>query len=196
MTQSATVERKTKETDIHVKLNLRGSGRSAVDSGIPFLDHMLTLMSVHGFMDLEVSARGDLQIDDHHTVEDLGICLGQAIRRSLGEGKGVRRYGFAAVPMDEAMARVAVDLSNRPFLAYRVDLNRRRAGKFDVSLLEDFFRALVNDARITLHIDLISGEDPHHIAESIFKAFGRALDQAAREEKRLDGASPSTKGIL
>jgi imidazoleglycerol-phosphate dehydratase len=196
MERKATITRKTKETDIRLELNLDGKGVSEIDSGIPFIDHMLGLMAAHGFMDLSVTARGDTEIDDHHTIEDLGICLGSAIQEALGERKGLKRYGQAAVPMDEALARVVVDVSNRPFLAYRVVLKESKTGRFDVHLLKEFFRALVNHSGITLHVDLFSGDDAHHIAEAIFKAFARALDQAVAYEKRLEGSVPSTKGVL
>jgi len=196
MERKATITRKTKETDIRLELNLDGKGISEIDSGIPFIDHMLGLMAAHGFMDLSVTARGDTEIDDHHTIEDLGICLGNAIQEALGERKGLKRYGQAAVPMDEALARVVVDVSNRPFLAYRVVLKESKTGRFDVHLLKEFFRALVNHSGITLHVDLFSGDDAHHIAEAIFKAFARALDQAVAYEKRLEGSVPSTKGVL
>jgi imidazoleglycerol-phosphate dehydratase len=196
MKREAKIERKTKETDIKVRLNLDGKGLSEIDSGIPFIDHMLSLMAAHGFMDIHLSASGDTEIDDHHTVEDMGICLGMAINQALGKKKGIRRYGEATVPMDEVLSRVAIDISNRPFLAYRVSLAETKTGKFDVSLVKEFFRALVNYSGITMHVDLISGDDAHHIAESIFKAFGRALDQAVGVEDRLESAVPSTKGIL
>lgn len=196
MERKASIQRKTKETDIKLKLNLDGKGKSEIDTGIPFIDHMLGLMAAHGYMDIQISARGDTEIDDHHTVEDLGICLGMAIDHSLGEKKGIRRYGQATVPMDEVLSRVVIDISNRPVLAYRVSLVESKTGKFDVTLVKEFFRALVNSAGITMHVDLFSGDDPHHIAESIFKAFGRALDQAAGIENRLKGAVASTKGRL
>jgi len=196
MKREAKIERKTKETDIKVRLNLDGKGLSEIDSGIPFIDHMLILMAAHGFLDIQLSASGDTEIDDHHTVEDMGICLGMAINQALGKKKGIRRYGEATVPMDEVLSRVVIDISNRPFLAYRVSLAESKTGKFDVSLVKEFFRALVNYSGITMHVDLISGDDAHHIAESIFKAFGRALDQAVGVEDRLESAVPSTKGIL
>jgi imidazoleglycerol-phosphate dehydratase len=196
MERKANIQRKTKETDIQLSLNLDGKGLSKIDSGIPFIDHMLSLMAAHGFMDIQISARGDIEIDDHHTVEDLGICVGMAINEALGEKKGIRRYGEATIPMDEVLSRVAIDISNRPFLAYRVALSESKTGKFDVNLVKEFFRALVNYAGITMHVDLISGDDPHHIAESIFKAFARALDQAVDVENRLESAVPSTKGLL
>ena len=196
MKRTATIERTTRETDIRLHLDLDGRGASSIDTGIPFFDHMLQLLAAHGFLDLEIQARGDTQIDDHHTVEDLGICFGAALGQALDGKSGIRRYGFAVVPMDEALARVAMDLSNRPFLRYRVDLKSRTAGAFDVGLLREFLRALVTHAGMTLHVDLLEGEDPHHCAESVFKAFGRALDQATRPEDRLNGDPLSTKGTL
>jgi imidazoleglycerol-phosphate dehydratase len=196
MDRKAKVKRKTKETDIELDLNLDGKGVAEIETGIPFIDHMLGLMAAHGFMDIRISARGDTEIDYHHTIEDLGICLGMAIDKALGEKKGIRRYGQAMVPMDESLANVVIDISNRPFLAYRVTLKERRTGSFDVGILNEFFRALVNYGGITMHVDLLSGEDPHHVAESIFKAFGRSLDMATRIEKRQEGEIPSTKGVL
>lgn len=196
MQRKATVDRKTKETDISLTLNLDGKGVCTIDTGIPFMDHMLKLMAAHSFMDLQLTAKGDTQIDDHHTVEDLGICLGEALRLALGKRQGIRRYGLAVIPMDEALARVAIDISNRPFLAYRVSLKESKTGHFDVGLVREFFRALAHQAGITMHVDLLAGEDPHHIAESIFKAFSRALDQAAGLESRLGKNIPSTKGML
>jgi imidazoleglycerol-phosphate dehydratase len=196
MARQATIERKTKETDIKIKLEIDGSGQSRVDTGIPFMDHMLTLMAAHGFMDLDITAKGDTEIDDHHTVEDLGICLGQVIKKALGKKKGIRRYGRAIIPMDEALARVALDISNRPHLAYRVSLNRTTTGTFDVGLVNEFFRALITHAGITMHVDLLAGDEPHHVAEAVFKAFARALDEACSPEPRLGGDVPSTKGML
>ena len=196
MDRKASIDRKTKETKIKMVLNLDGKGVSDIRTGIPFFDHMLTLMSAHGFFDLEISAKGDVEIDDHHTIEDLGICLGMAISKALGEKKGISRYGQATVPMDEALASVVIDISNRPFLAYRVSLEKSRTGNFDINLIREFFRALVVHAGLTMHVDLVSGNDAHHIAESIFKAFGKALDMAVTVEKRLQGGVPSTKGIL
>jgi imidazoleglycerol-phosphate dehydratase len=196
MGREAKIDRKTKETEIHLKLDLDGSGLLQVDSGIPFMDHMLGFLPAHGFMDMELSARGDREIDDHHTVEDLGICLGLALKDALGEKKGIRRYGEATIPMDEALARVVVDISNRPFLSYRVTLKKRTTGSFDVGLIQEFFRALVTNAGITMHIDLLAGDEPHHISEAIFKAFARSLDRASGPEDRLHGTVPSTKGVL
>jgi imidazoleglycerol-phosphate dehydratase len=196
MKRSSKIDRKTKETEIHLKLNLDGTGLSSVDTGIPFMDHMLNLFTAHGFMDMELTARGDTEIDDHHTVEDLGICLGSALNEALGDKRGIKRYGMATIPMDETLIRVVIDISNRPILSYRVPLKKRTTGTFDVSLMKEFFRALVINAGITMHIDLLAGEEPHHISEAIFKAFGRALDQASGLEDRLDGSVPSTKGLL
>ncbi|HIC84867.1 MAG TPA: imidazoleglycerol-phosphate dehydratase HisB [Desulfobacterales bacterium] len=196
MERRSTIERDTKETKIRVSLNLDGAGRTNVDTGIPFLNHMITLMASHGFMDLEIQAKGDIEIDYHHTVEDVGICLGRAIREALGSRKGIRRFGEATVPMDEALARVSMDLSNRPFLAYEVSLKRTVTGAFDINLAGEFFRAVVNHSGMTLHVDLIRGDDPHHGCEAVFKAFGRALDQASSLEPRLSGGIPSTKGLL
>jgi imidazoleglycerol-phosphate dehydratase len=196
MERKSKVKRKTKETDIELDLNLDGKGVAEIETGIPFIDHMLCLMAAHGFMDIRISARGDTEIDYHHTIEDLGICLGMAIDKALGEKKGIRRYGQATVPMDESLANVVIDISNRPFLAYRVALKERMTGSFDVGILNEFFRALVNYGGITMHVDLLSGEDPHHVAEAIFKAFGLSLDMATRIEKRQEGEIPSTKGVL
>ncbi|MEJ2726429.1 MAG: imidazoleglycerol-phosphate dehydratase HisB [Deltaproteobacteria bacterium] len=196
MKRKAKLSRKTKETDIRLELSFDGKGSADIDTGIAFMDHMLRLTAAHGFMDLSIAARGDTEIDDHHTIEDLGICLGTAIREALGDRKGLKRYGQAAVPMDEALARVVLDLSNRPFLAYRVSVKESKTGRFDINLLKEFFRALVNQSGITLHVDLISGDDPHHVAEAIFKAFAQALDQAASIEARRGGTVPSTKGVL
>jgi imidazoleglycerol-phosphate dehydratase len=196
MERKASIHRKTKETEISLDLNLDGAGDSEVHTGIPFMDHMLTLAAAHGFMDLKIAATGDTEVDDHHTVEDLGICLGKAIHDGLGKKEGIRRYGHAIVPMDEAMVRVVLDISNRPFLAYRVSLKESKTGSFDVNLVREFFRALVVHSGITMHADLVSGDDPHHIAESIFKSFARALDQATGIEARLGAAVPSTKGLL
>ena len=196
MTREFKIDRKTKETNINLELNLDGKGLSEVDTGIPFMDHMLCLMAAHGFMDLKLTATGDTEIDDHHTVEDLGICLGMALRNALGEKSGIRRYGQAIIPMDEALARVVIDISNRPVLCYRVPLKKRTTGTFDVGLIREFFRALVTNAGITMHVDLLEGEEPHHVSEAIFKAFARALDEACGPENRLNGNVPSTKGLL
>jgi imidazoleglycerol-phosphate dehydratase len=194
--RTATVERKTRETDVKLVLNLDGSGAAEIDTGIPFLDHMLVLMAAHGFMDIRLNAKGDTEVDDHHTVEDIGICLGEALGQAIGNKEGIRRYGYAVIPMDEALARVVIDISNRALLAYRVGLTESKTGTFDVHLIREFFRALSQRAGLTLHVDLLSGDDPHHVSESIFKAFGRALDQATGLEDRLGSKVPSTKGIL
>ena len=196
MERKSRIERKTKETQISLSLNLDGKGEAEAKTGIPFMDHMLTLSAAHGFMDLQIFASGDTEIDDHHTVEDLGICFGEAVRRALEKKHGIKRYGEATVPMDEALARVVMDISNRPFMGYRVSLKESKTGNFDVNLLKEFFQAFVNNAGITLHIDLFHGENAHHCAEAIFKAFARALDRATAIESRLEGAVPSTKGVL
>ncbi|MCD6295605.1 MAG: imidazoleglycerol-phosphate dehydratase HisB [Deltaproteobacteria bacterium] len=196
MGRQARIDRKTKETEIRLELDLDGSGKAKVDTGIPFMDHMLSLLAAHGFMDLELSARGDTEVDYHHTVEDLGICLGLAIKEALNEKKGIRRYGEATVPMDESLARIVMDICNRPVLCYRVSLTKRTTGTFDVGLIKEFFRALVTNSGITMHVDLLSGDEPHHISEAIFKAFARALDQASGFDNRLNGNVPSTKGVL
>ena len=196
MNRDSKIDRKTKETEIHLKLNLDGNGLSNIDTGIAFMDHMLSLLAAHGFMDVELRARGDTEIDDHHTIEDLGICLGAALKDALGKKGGIKRYGAATIPMDETLVRVVIDISNRPILSYRVSLKKRTTGTFDVGLIREFFHALVINAGITMHIDLIAGEEPHHISEAIFKAFGRALDEATSVENRLSGSIPSTKGLL
>ena len=195
MKRRAEVERKTRETDIQLKLDLDGKGLSSIDIDIPFLGHMFELMTSHGFIDLDIKAKGDIEIDYHHTVEDIGICLGMAIKQALGDKKRIRRYGQAVIPMDESLAQVVIDISNRPYLSYKVSIKKSMTGKFDVVILKEFFRALVNYSGITMHIVLLSGGDAHHIAESIFKAFAKALDQACQIEERLDDV-PSTKGLL
>ncbi len=196
MARKATIERKTKETAITLALNLDSADPSTIDTPIPFMNHMLDLMAAHGFMQIQLKGRGDIEIDDHHTVEDLGICTGLALKQALGAKEGIRRYGEATIPMDETLARVVLDISNRPFLAYRVNFKKITTGHFDLGLVKEFFRALAFNAGITLHIDLLSGEEPHHISEAIFKAFGSALDRATRLESRRDGKLPSTKGLL
>ncbi|MCP4682440.1 MAG: imidazoleglycerol-phosphate dehydratase HisB [Desulfobacterales bacterium] len=196
MRRQAKIDRKTKETDIHLVIDLDGKGFSRINTSIPFMDHMLSLLAAHGFLDIEVTAKGDTEIDYHHTVEDLGICLGMGIKEALGEKQGIRRYGETSVPMDEALVRVVMDISNRPVLSYRVPLKKGTTGTFDVGLINEFFRALVTNAGITMHVDLLAGDDPHHISEAIFKAFARSLDQASALENRLNGNVPSTKGLL
>jgi imidazoleglycerol-phosphate dehydratase len=194
--RSAKVERNTNETQISVSVNLDGSGKASFDTGIPFLEHMLDQVARHGMIDLDISAKGDRHIDDHHTVEDTGITLGQAIAKAVGDKGGIRRYGHAYVPLDEALSRVVVDFSGRPGLEYGVKYPRARVGEFDLDLLQEFFQGLVNHAQITLHIDSIRGQNAHHIAETVFKAFGRALRMALEADPRLGGTIPSTKGSL
>jgi len=195
MSRMASIERKTKETDIRLKLNLDGNGIVELDSGIPFLDHMLEQIARHGLVDLYVQARGDLEIDGHHTVEDIGICLGEVLRDALGDKAGIVRYGHAYVPLDEALSRVVLDLSGRPGLEYHVDFPKEHVGNFDVDLFKEFFQAVCNHARITLHIDCLRGANNHHIIETVFKAFGRALRMAIEADPRQHGI-PSTKGAL
>lgn len=194
--RSAKVSRNTLETQIDVVLNLDGSGESSFDTGIPFLEHMLEQVARHGSFDLAITANGDLHIDDHHTVEDIGITLGQAFKEALGEKQGIMRYGHAYVPLDEALSRVVIDFSGRPGIEYRVDFSRPRIGGFDVDLIHEFFQGFVNHAPATLHIDNLVGQNAHHIAETIFKAFGRALRFAVSADERMQGAIPSTKGSL
>lgn len=176
--RTATIERSTAETDISLSLTIDGSGKSSISTGVGFLDHMLTLFSVHGSFDLSVSATGDLEVDDHHTVEDIGICLGQAFYNGLGDKGGINRYGFSYVPMDETLARVVVDFSNRPYLHYGVDLSDQKVGTFDTILAKEFLRALALHGGMTLHVDLVHGENAHHIIEAVFKALGRAVNEA------------------
>ena len=187
--------RKTRETDIRLELGLDGSGRTAVKTGVPFLDHMLELLGKHGLFDLAVQARGDVEVDDHHTVEDVGLVLGQALREALGDKAGIRRYGEATVPLDEALVQTVVDLSGRPFLVYDVQIKRARVGRFDVELIHDFLLALVNQAGMNLHVRMLSGRNPHHVIEATFKGLARALDVATQHDPRVRGV-PSTKGTL
>jgi imidazoleglycerol-phosphate dehydratase len=196
MQRKARVERKTLETQIGVSLDLDGSGRSKLETGVAFLDHMLDQVARHGLFDLEVSARGDLHIDAHHTVEDIGITLGQAFAQAVGDKKGIRRYGHAYVPLDEALSRVVVDLSGRPGLEMHVEFPRALIGSFDVDLFHELFQGFVNHAAVTLHLDSLRGRNAHHIAETLFKAFGRALRMAVEPDPRLGDAIPSTKGAL
>lgn len=195
MPRTATIERKTTETQILLTINVDGSGTAAVKTGIPFMDHMLTLFARHGFFDLEVQAVGDLDVDAHHTMEDLGLVLGTALRQALGDKHGIRRYGSFYVPMDETLARVVVDLSGRPYLVYQAALPMDTINGLSVRLFQEFFQALTNTLGANLHIDVIRGEEVHHIIEAIFKAFARALDQATQYEARQQGV-PSTKGTL
>jgi imidazoleglycerol-phosphate dehydratase len=190
-----TVERKTKETQIKVTVNLDGTGQARLATGIPFLEHMLTLLAGHGLMDLDVRAKGDLEVDQHHLVEDLGICLGEALIRALGDKKGIVRYGWCLLPMDESLVEVALDLSGRPFLAYGLHLRQKRVGDFDTELAEEFFRGLANASGMTLHISQRAGGNTHHLIEAAFKGCGRALRQAFSKDPRQKGV-PSTKGKL
>ncbi len=194
--RSARVARKTLETDITVEVNLDGTGASRLELGVPFLEHMLDQIARHGLIDLTITACGDTHIDDHHTVEDVGITLGQALAQAWGDKAGLRRYGHAYVPLDEALSRVVVDLSGRPGLVFAVDFPRATIGRFDVDLFQEFFQGLVNHAAITLHIDCLRGRNAHHIAETVFKACGRALRMAVELDPRAAGAIPSTKGSL
>jgi imidazoleglycerol-phosphate dehydratase len=194
--RSAQVSRNTLETQISVSIDLDGSGNAKLASGVPFLDHMLDQIARHGMFDLEVEAKGDLHIDAHHTVEDIGISLGQAFAKAAGDKKGLRRYGHAYVPLDEALSRVVLDLSGRPGLEYHVDYSRARVGEFDVDLVHEFFQGFVNHALITLQIDNLRGVNAHHQVETIFKAFGRALRMASEVDTRAANTIPSTKGAL
>ena len=194
--RTAQVTRNTLETQITVSLNLDGTGVSKLATGVPFLDHMLDQIARHGLIDLDIQAKGDLHIDAHHTVEDTGITFGQAFAQALGDKKGIRRYGHAYVPLDEALSRVVIDLSGRPGLEYHVDFTRARIGDFDVDLFLEFFRGFINHAGVTLHIDNLSGINAHHQAETIFKAFGRALRMAVETDARMGEVMPSTKGCL
>jgi len=197
MTQrQASVERNTLETQIQVKVNLDGSGECNVDTGVPFLEHMLDQVARHGLIDIEIVAKGDLHIDAHHTVEDIGITLGQAVSQAMGDKKGIVRYGHAYVPLDEALSRVVIDFSGRPGLEYNVKFVRSSIGDFDVDLFHEFFQGFINHANVTLHIDNLSGDNAHHIAETIFKAFGRAVRMALAADPRMQGVMPSTKGSL
>jgi len=194
--RKATVTRETKETSIRISINLDGSGISDLALGIPFLEHMLNQVARHGVMDLDIKAVGDLKIDAHHTVEDIGITLGQAFSQALGDKHGIRRYGHAYVPLDEALSRVVLDCSGRPGLEYLVSYPRARVGEFDIDLIAEFFQGFVNHAGVSLHIDTLRGRNTHHIAETIFKAFGRALRLAVELDPRMQGVLPSTKGAL
>ena len=194
--RSAKVSRNTLETRIAVELNLDGTGKVKLDTGLPFLEHMLDQIARHGLIDLDINAKGDLHIDAHHTVEDIGITLGQALSQAIGDKKGLRRYGHAYVPLDEALSRVVLDISGRPGLVFNVDFVRSNIGEFEVDLIREFFQGFVNHALVTLHIDNLAGENAHHQAETIFKAFGRALRVALEIDPRMAGVMPSTKGTL
>ncbi|ODM26766.1 imidazoleglycerol-phosphate dehydratase HisB [Acetivibrio mesophilus] len=195
MSRKSEIIRKTGETDITLSINIDGAGKGNINTGVGFLDHMLNLFARHGLFDLDIKAKGDLEVDAHHTVEDVGIVLGQAIKQALGEKKSIRRYGSSFVPMDETLALVALDLSGRPYLVFDAELKCQKLGNMETELVEEFFRAVSFNAGITLHIKVLYGTNTHHIIEAIFKAFGRALDDAAREDDRIEGVM-STKGIL
>lgn len=194
--REAEIRRSTRETDITISINLDGTGQADLNSGIPFLDHMLDQIARHGLIDLEVSCHGDLEIDDHHSVEDIGITLGQAFLEAVGDKRGIFRYGHAYVPLDESLSRVVVDFSGRPGLFYDVPFTRSHVGSFDVDLFREFFQGFVNHAQVTLHIDNLKGLNAHHQIETVFKAFGRALRMALTEDERSEGVIPSTKGVL
>ncbi len=194
--RAVSITRNTSETQITLSLNLDGTGQYRFDTGVPFLEHMLAQVARHGMIDLDITCKGDLHIDDHHTVEDIGIVLGQALKQALGSKAGIRRYGHAYVPLDEALSRVVIDLSGRPGLVYNIDFTRALIGRFDVDLFEEFFHGVVNHSMMTLHIDNLSGSNAHHQAETVFKAFGHALRMAAEYDPRMAGQTPSTKGTL
>lgn len=194
--RTSQVTRNTLETQVSVSLNLDGTGVAKLASGVPFLDHMLDQIARHGLVDLDISAKGDLHIDAHHTVEDIGITLGQAFAQAVGDKKGIRRYGHSYVPLDEALSRVVIDLSGRPGLVFAVEFSRGTIGEFDVDLVSEFFQGFVNHAGVTLHIDNLRGKNAHHQVETLFKAFGRALRMAVEVDSRLGDAMPSTKGSL
>ncbi len=194
--RTVSVERNTRETQIVMQLNLDGTGQSALTTGLPFFDHMLDQIVRHGMLDLTIDAHGDLEVDAHHTVEDIGITLGQACTKAMGDKQGIRRYGHAYVPLDEALSRVVIDFSGRPGLEFRVQFPRARIGDFDVDLTREFFQGFVNHANVTLHVDNLCGANSHHIAETVFKAFGRALRMAIGHDELMRGMIPSTKGSL
>ena len=194
--RTAEIKRDTLETRIAVSINLDGTGECSLDTGLPFLEHMLDQVARHGLVDLSIQAEGDLEIDAHHTVEDIGITLGQALNEAIGDRKGIRRYGHAYVPLDEALSRVVIDFSGRPGLEFGVDFKRAMVGDFDVDLFHEFFQGLVNHAKITLHVDNLKGENAHHQIETVFKAFGRALRMAVEIDPGMGGITPSTKGSL
>lgn len=194
--RAAEVKRDTAETQIAVRLDLDGTGKQSLNSGVPFLDHMLDQIARHGLVDLDVQAKGDLHIDAHHTVEDIGITIGQALNKAIGDKRGIRRYGHAYVPLDEALSRVVLDFSGRPGLEWHVDFVRARIGDFDVDLAHEFFQGLVNHANITLHVDNLRGSNAHHQCETVFKAFGRALRMAVEADQRMGQQLPSTKEAL
>lgn len=194
--RTATVTRDTLETQITVSVNLDGTGTASFDTGIPFLEHMMDQIARHGLIDLDIKANGDTHIDDHHTVEDIGITLGQAVAQAVGDKKGITRYGHAYVPLDEALSRVVVDFSGRPGIEFHVPFTRAQVGGFDVDLFHEFFQGFVNHANVTLHVDNLRGDNSHHQVETVFKAFGRALRMALSADERMAGTMPSTKGVL
>jgi len=194
--RTSTIERNTLETQITVKIDLDGTGKANFNTGVPFLEHMLDQVARHGLFDLDIQAKGDLHIDAHHTVEDIGITLGQAMSAAIGDKKGIKRYGHAYVPLDEALSRVVIDFSGRPGMEYNADYPRGMIGAFDVDLIHEFFQGFINHANVTLHIDSLKGNNAHHIAETIFKAFGRAMRMALEDDARMSGMMPSTKGSL
>ncbi|MBI2779219.1 MAG: imidazoleglycerol-phosphate dehydratase HisB [Gammaproteobacteria bacterium] len=194
--RKATVKRDTLETRIEATVNLDGTGASRFQTGVPFLDHMMDQIARHGMIDIDIQAEGDLHIDAHHTAEDIGITLGQAVAKAIGDKRGIRRYGHAYVPLDEALSRVVIDFSGRPGLEYHIDFPRARIGDFDVDLFREFFQGFVNHALVSLHIDNLRGRNAHHIAETVFKAFGRAVRMALEMDPRMQGIMPSTKGSL
>ncbi len=196
MQRKAEIERNTLETQVRVSLNLDGTGESNLDTGMPFLDHMLDQVARHGMVDLEIAAKGDLHIDGHHSAEDIGITLGQAVAQAVGDKKGIRRYGHAYVPLDEALSRVVIDFSGRPGLEFHAEFPRASIGDFETDLLFEFFQGFSNHAGVTLHLDCLRGRNSHHIAETLFKAFGRALRMALEADARMTGILPSTKGAL
>lgn len=194
--RTATITRDTLETQITISINLDGTGKARFKTDVPFLEHMIQQIALHGMIDIEIEANGDTQIDDHHTVEDIGITLGQAFAKAIGNKKGIRRYGHAYVPLDEALSRVVIDFSGRPSLQDNIDYKRAMIGRFDVDLFGEFFQGFVNHAQVSLHLDNIRGKNAHHIAETVFKAFGRALRMAVEFDERAAGTIPSTKGTL
>ncbi|KUJ72636.1 imidazoleglycerol-phosphate dehydratase HisB [Thiomicrospira sp. WB1] len=196
MTRQATISRNTLETQIEVKLNLDGQGNGQFDTGVPFFEHMLDQIARHGVMDLTITAKGDTHIDDHHTVEDIGIAIGMALKEAVGDKKGIQRYGHAYVPLDEALSRTVIDLSGRPGLVFNADFTREQIGQFETQLVQEFFQGFVNHAQATLHIDCLRGDNAHHQAETIFKSFGRALRMALSSDPRMTDQLPSTKGAL
>ena len=194
--RTADITRNTNETRIAVSLNLDGTGKQSINTGVPFLDHMIDQIARHGLIDLDIKCEGDVHIDDHHTVEDVGITLGQAVAKAVGDKKGITRYGHSYVPLDEALSRVVIDFSGRPGLEYHIPFTRSHVGRFDVDLMREFFQGFVNHALVTMHIDNLRGTNSHHQAETVFKAFGRALRMALTPDARSEGVIPSTKGVL